>query len=282
MPIQLSSVLAAHERGTGEFWVKAVDLGEMTDSGCPLAVLDDFRVRGEPFPPHPHAGFSAVTYVFEDSRSGLRSRDSLGDDIVVGPGGIVWTEAGSGVVHHEIPADSARELHGLQIFVNLSTKNKLTAPRMLRLSSNEVPEWHSDARDRVRVAVGSFQGVSSPLVPTEPFTILDVELHRAITFDVPDNHYTLVYVLTGGILVRADGAQQRVTNGHAIALYGGSGRVTFNPFQQAHFVILSGAAIREPLVLEGPFIMNERSQIEDAAKRFRDGTMGHLEPLAES
>lgn len=282
MPIELSRVLTAHARGSRAFSLKAIDLGELGRPDCPITVLDDFRVRGEPFPPHPHAGFSAVTYVFEDSPSGLRSRDSLGHDIIVGPGGIVWTEAASGMIHHEIPADANRELHGLQIFVNLSSRNKLAAPRMLRLSSNEVPEWHSDARDRVRVAVGSFQGVSSPLVPTEPFTILDVELHRAITFDVPDNHYALVYVLTGGILVRTDGAQQRVTDGHALALYGGSGRVTFNPFQPAHFVILSGAAIREPLVVAGPFIMNERSQIEDAVTRFRGGTMGHLEPLAEN
>ena len=57
---------------------------------------DEFRVTGRPFPPHPHAGFSAVTYVLEDSEGKLRSRDSLGNDLVTGPGGIVWTQAGSG------------------------------------------------------------------------------------------------------------------------------------------------------------------------------------------
>jgi redox-sensitive bicupin YhaK (pirin superfamily) len=62
--------------------------------------------------------------VFEDSKAALRSRDSLGEDVVVGPGGIVWTEAGRGVMHEELPA-SDDELHGLQIFVNLSAKNKL-------------------------------------------------------------------------------------------------------------------------------------------------------------
>jgi redox-sensitive bicupin YhaK (pirin superfamily) len=276
MSIRFSSVLVAHERGSRAFALKAIDLRELDEPGCPITVLDDFRVRGEPFPPHPHAGFSAVTYVFEDSATGLRSRDSLGDDIVVGPGGIVWTEAGSGVVHHEIPADTNRELHGVQIFVNLSAKNKLSAPRMLRLASNEVPEWRSDAGDHVRVAVGSFEGVSSPLVPTEPFTLLDVRLRRAISFDVPHNHYALVYVLTRSILVRADGNQQKVEDGHAIALYGGSGRVTLNPFEPAHVLILSGAAIHEPVLVDGPFIMNERSQIDAAYERYRRGDMGHL------
>jgi redox-sensitive bicupin YhaK (pirin superfamily) len=94
----------------------------------PLAVLDDFRVGGLPFSPHPHAGFAAVTYVLEDSPGGVRSRASSGIDLVVGPGGIVWTHAGSGVVHEEIPAVPGRELHGLRLFVNLSSKHKLTPP----------------------------------------------------------------------------------------------------------------------------------------------------------
>jgi redox-sensitive bicupin YhaK (pirin superfamily) len=84
---------------------------------------DEFRVTGRPFPPHPHAGFSAVTYVLEDSEGKLRSRDSLGNDLVTGPGGIVWTQAGSGLIHEELPADSNRELHAVQVFVNLSSRN---------------------------------------------------------------------------------------------------------------------------------------------------------------
>lgn len=108
----------------------------MHEPDCPIAVLDDFRVRGEPFPPLPHAGFSAVAYVFEDSQSGLRSRDSLGDDVVIGPAGIVWTQAGSGVIHHEIPASDG-DLHVLQLFVNLSAKNKLIAPQMLKPENDD-------------------------------------------------------------------------------------------------------------------------------------------------
>jgi redox-sensitive bicupin YhaK (pirin superfamily) len=58
----------------------------------------------------------------------------------------------------------------------------------------------------VRVAVGSFQGVSSPLVPADPLDLLDVELRQGISFDLPNAHYALVYVLKGGIRVRVDRA----------------------------------------------------------------------------
>ncbi len=184
MSIQFSPIVAASERGSGSFVVKAIDLSALGDLGLPVTVLDDFRVRGRPFAPHPHAGFSAVTYVFEDSPGSLRSRDSLGNDVVVGPGGIVWTQASSGMLHHEVPAETGRELHGLQLFVNLSARNKLVTPQMLCLSGSNVPEWQNDAGDRVRVVVGSFADVSSPLIPAEPFTLLDVALRREISFNL--------------------------------------------------------------------------------------------------
>ncbi len=173
MSIQFSPVIAAQKRGGDAFAVKVFDLDELRGAASPVTVLDDFRVRGQPFPPHPHAGFSAVTYVFEDSHGALRSRDSLGNDVVGGPGGVVWTLAGSGVIHHEVPAQDDRELHGLQLFVNLSAENKLATPRMLTLAKGDAPEWQNEAGDCVRVVVGSYGGVASPLALVEPFDLLE-------------------------------------------------------------------------------------------------------------
>jgi len=280
MSIQFSPVIAAQPRPLPGFTsLLYVNLDELGVAASPVAVLDDFRVPGLPFSPHPHAGFAAVTYVFEDSPGAVRSRASSGADLVVGPGGIVWTHAGSGVVHEEVPAEPGRELHGVQIFVNLSAKNKLTPARVLYLEPGEVPEWHSDAGDRVRVVVGSYEGVSSPLVPVEPFTLLDAKLRQEISIDLHAAHNAVVYVRTGYVVVRADGHQEKVEGGHAIALSGSGGRVTFEALPPSHFLILSGAAIGEPVVVEGPFIMNEPSQIEAATARYRTGAMGRLAPV---
>jgi redox-sensitive bicupin YhaK (pirin superfamily) len=267
------------------FSIQSIDLQELGQRASPVIVLDDFRVSGRPFPPHPHAGFSAITYVFEDSKGTLRSRTSLGNDVVVGPGGIIWTQAGSGVIHEELPADPDRELHGLQIFVNLSSKNKLAMPQVFQLEKSEAPEWCSDAGDRVRVVVGSLEGVSSPLVPSEPFTLLDVELRREVSFDLQNGHNALVYVLEGGVIVRADGREQKVEGEHAMAIHssngGSDGRVTFEAVHPPHFLILSGAEIGEPVLVHGPLIMNERSQIEAAFARYRAGEMGYLAALSD-
>ncbi len=282
MSIHFSPVIAAKPRSLPGFSsLLYVDLDALGVAASPLAVLDDFRVPGLPFSPHPRAGFAAVTYVLEDSPGDLRSRASSGADLTVGPGGIVWTHAGSGVVHEEIPAVPGRELHGVQIFVNLSAKNKLTAPQVLHLDPGQVPQWHCGAGDRVRVVVGSFDGLSSPLVPAEPFTLLDVRLQREISFNLPAGHNAVVYILTGYVVVRADGHQEKVDGGHALA-FRGNGRVTFEALPPSHFLLLSGTEIGEPVVAEGPFIMNEPSQIEAAAARFRAGAMGQLAPLSDS
>ena len=282
MPIQFSRPVAARQRALPGFSsLLYVDLEELGVAGSPLAVLDDFRAPGLPFSPHPHAGFAAVTYVFEDSPGDLRSRASLGADLTVGQGGIVWTEAGSGVVHEEIPAMTGRELHGVQLFVNRSARNKLIPPQVLHLDPGDVPEWRSGEGDRVRVVAGSFEGVSSPLDPAEPFTLLDAWLRGEIPVDLPDAHTMIVYVLTGSVAVRADGRQEKAAGGQALALTGrrGGGEVRLEAGQPAHLLVLSGAEIREPVVTAGPFIMNEPSQIESAAARYQRGEMGHLAPL---
>ncbi len=123
-------------------------------------------------------------------------------------------------------------------------------PQVLSLQPGQVPLWHSDTGERVRVVTGSFAGVSSPLVPAEPFTLLYARLRRDITFDLPAAHNAVVYVLSGNVVVRAGGHAEKVDAGHALALRGG-GRVTLEAAaQQAH--LLSGAEIREPVVMEGP------------------------------
>jgi len=281
MTIAFSSVIASRPRSIGDiFSVRSLDLREMESLASPIIVLDNFRVSGQPFGPHPHAGFSAVTYVFEDSPGSLRSRDSLGNDIVVGPGGIVWTQAGSGVMHEELPAEADRELHGLQVFVNLSAKNKLAKPQVLMLNSVDVPEWESDAGERVKVVVGTFDGVSSSLAPIEAFSLLDIHLQREVTFSLENGNNAIVYVITGSVRAHADGGECRLDTERAVALRG-EGRVTLRASESAHVVVLSGTDIQEPVVSHGAFIMNDRSQIEAAVKRYNAGDMGHLAPLSE-
>lgn len=280
MTIQISVPTPTRPHGSGgNFAVKSLDFAAFGGLVSPVALLDDFRVSGHPFGPHPHAGFSQITYVFEDSHGALHSRDSLGNDLVVGPGGIVWTQAGSGMMHQEVPADPVRELHGLQVFVNMGAKNKFVPPRVLHLAPENVPEWRSERGDRVRVVTGSFGGVSSPLAPVEPFDFFDVTLCRQLSYDLTDAWNAIIYVLEGEVTVGGDGRERVLGADHAIAITGGGGQVTLATAAPAHLLFLSGHEIDEPIVAQGPFIMNTKAQIDDAFARYRAGAMGRLAPL---
>jgi len=282
MSIRFSPVIDTRPRPIPGFSaLQYVDLKVLGVHASPLAVLDDFRVQERPFSPHAHAGFAAVTYVFEDSTGAVRSRTSTGADLVVGAGGIVWTQAGRGIIHEEVPAKRGQELHGLQLFVNLTSKNKLSAPHVLSLEGGDVPVWRNDTDDRVRVVVGSFQGVSSPLLPDEPFTMLDARIHRQIPYRIGAAQNTVLYVLDGTLLIRGGEELETVSSGQVVAVSDNGATVSLEALRPSHVLVLSGTQIDEPVVEEGPFIMNDRSQIEAAMARYRSGEMGGLSPIEQ-
>lgn len=259
------------------FSVQSFVLHERGLASSPILNFDDFRVGERAFGPHPHAGFSAVTYLFEDSEGAARSRDSLGNDIVVGPGGIVWTQAGRGVMHHELPADPARSLHGAQIFVNLSAARKTIVPSVMWLDGKDVPRWQNGRGDQIRVVVGRYGEVASALVPAEPFTLLDVALRKGVDMPLMAGQFGLFYAQSGEVGLRADGgdAVVELQAGEAAAVRGG-GILQLQGRPGGRVLVLAAKEIHEPVVARGPFIMNNADQIVAAVRRFEAGEMGRL------
>jgi len=275
MSIQISSPLSAQSRGDARFSVRSFNLYSPADEQSPLLMLDEFRVRGHRFPAHPHAGFSAVTYVFEDSASSLRVLDSTGNDIQIGAGGIVWTQAGSGILHQELPVSGEHELHGIQFFVNLRSTNKQLAPQTWWLDGNAMPVWRNTKGDSVRVAVGQYQKLASPLRPAEPFTMLDMDVHSELDVHVPSDHHGFVYVQSGRIGLHNGADAVSLLAGQGAHLVG-AGHIRIATDSRARAVFLCGQTIHETVVMLGPFVMNSQQQIETAIQRYHSGRMGQM------
>jgi redox-sensitive bicupin YhaK (pirin superfamily) len=241
----------------------------------PFISIDHFRMSAPTFPPHPHAGFSAVTYMLPDSQGAFVNRDSLGDQSLIEPGALHWTQAARGMMHEEVPQQSGTECHGLQIFVNLRSADKHKTPHAFHVASDQVPVFENDGV-RVRVLAGEFAAKASPLTSLlTPVSLFDVSLVDGKSVEIPfaSSHNVFVLVLGG---VAQIGANQVVANsavgfnrdGDAIVLTGSKGG--------AHIVVAAGNPISEPLVFGGPFAMNTRAEVVDAQQRFQRGEMGRL------
>jgi redox-sensitive bicupin YhaK (pirin superfamily) len=241
----------------------------------PVVLVDHFRMNQPTFAPHPHAGFSAVTYLFEDSDDGFINRDSLGYEGPIEPGALHWTQAGSGVLHEEIPRLAGRVSHGLQIFVNSSAVHKGTAPAVFHLGAAEIPVVAVPGGGRVRVVLGDFGGAASRIGAHTPLSLLDVELPPGAVLEVPvlGGERAVAVVARGslhGVAQTSPHALRFADDGDALHLQAGP--------QGVHLVVLAGTPIGEPIVPKGPFIGTSAADVSEMIHRFQSGAMGTLAP----
>lgn len=244
----------------------------------PFLNLDDFHMSAPTFRPHPHAGFSAVTYLFEDSAGAFQNRDSRGNDQRIDPGALHWTEAASGVVHEEVPIVPGQDTHGLQMFVNLPVERHVAPPRALHLDPPAVPEHRPAAGVRVRVLAGAVGGVVSPLDVTPAVTFLDVHLGPHATFELPAARGQTAF----GLAVAGAGhaGVDAPLAAHAAVLFddeAGHLRLTAGAAGLQALVGV-GTPLRQPVLWRGPFALSTREALEDAQRRYTLGRMGQLAP----
>lgn len=273
-PVTSRTVLRPHESAPGfvedtAFHGGAVELD-------PFLALTDFHMTQPTFAPHPHAGFSAVTYMFRDSAGSFRNRDSLGDESLIEPGALHWTQAGAGMMHEEIPIEPGLDCHGLQLFVNLRSDHKLAPPQPFHISAADVPVVDAATGVTVHVVVGSLGDVASPLTGLlTPVQLYDVDLVGGATVDLPvdPTHRVVLLVVAGSVSVDATTLPT-----HAVAsLRGETDTLSITAGSDgATVLVLAGAPIDEPVVFGGSFCMNTPAQIEDAQRRYRAGQMGSL------
>jgi len=243
----------------------------------PVLSIDHFWMRGAVFAPHPHAGFSAVTYLFEDSEGDFIDRDSLGNHVIAKPGSLLWTVAGKGVIHDEYPRQEGKLCHGLQIFVNLPASQKAQAPRLEFVDGPDVPIFERPGV-RARVLAGHLGDAASTVKTPIDIAFLDVKLapDTGFQYELARDRNAFIYVIEGEVLVGDDGrriatlgAASFAPDGDAIFLRAGA--------TGARVVMFAARPLREPVVAHGPFIMTNDEQVARAIDDYRAGRMGSLQ-----
>jgi len=264
----------------------AVDL-HVTD---PFLLLDQLgpveygpgEAKGAPW--HPHRGFETVTYVLDGE---ISHHDSNGGGGIIAEGDTQWMTAGAGILHDEVPSERVlREggpAHGVQLWVNLPARLKLTPPRYQAITGGQLTLLTSDDGGAlVRLIAGELGGHSAPGVTHTPITYAHVTLSPDARLVVPWNpeYNALAYVLLGQGFV---GADERPVGDHELAVLGAGDAVALRaaarqsgPSATLEVLLLGGLPIREPIAHYGPFVMNTRAEILQAVDDYQAGRLGTI------
>lgn len=269
-----------HDNGTN-FSVKRLELEKFEGFQSAIKGLDHFYMTGPTFAPHPHAGFSAISYLFEDSEGKLRNRDSLGNDFIAKAGELIWSQAGNGIIHDELPEYVGKTVHGIQLFINLSSKHKHIPPQVFHLKNEEIPTAKNQDNTSVRILSGEYQEVKSPIQPAEDVDFFDIHLERKMTYTVQENWNVTVYVLSGALEIKSKKNTQTITlnNDQAICIQTIDEEVKLefvSTQSPAQLLLIASPSQSEPIAIYGPFIMNSEAELKDAYDRYRFGQMGKL------
>ena len=244
----------------------------------PFMGIDHAWMGAPTFPPHPHAGFSAVTYLFPDSETGIANRDSRGNRTLIAPGGLHWTAAGSGVVHEENPAVPGRTTHLLQIFVNLPQDRQNAAPFALTLAPQGVPVVQRPSA-QVRVPLGSFGGLHSPLAPPTAVTLLDITLEAgaALELPVPAGQRAFFMPISGSAALDGQGFGLDDLGAPILPVYAEARTHTLAaPAARAQVAVFIGAPLRQAIFSNGPMAFASQQDLIAATAAYHRGDMGKL------
>jgi len=255
----------------------ALRLGSLAigGEGDPVINVDHFRMAGPTFPPHAHAGFSAITYMLPESVGAMRNRDSRGDVSLIPPGGLHWTAAGSGIVHEEVPDRAGETIEGFQIFVRQPIAQETAAPAIHHVEPHAVPVVRFDGGE-IRVLAGRAGDAAAPFTPPSPLCLLDIALDPGAPFawsPDPGIATCALYLFAG----RLDIDGTAVAAPALILFARGQAAIEFDARDRARFLLLAGAPLDAPSVSNGPFVLSSQAALNDAVQRYRSGAMGRLD-----
>lgn len=228
----------------------------------------DFNV-----PPHPHRGFSPVTFIYEGA---VQHTDSLGNDHVIGDNEVQWINAGRGIIHGEKVgkefAEKGGRFQGIQLWINTPKANKMDPPAYQPITKKEIVLVQEPGVE-LRIVSGTYNGKKGP-AKSDVFTaMLRMKAGADHSFSFPVSNNVAFYVLEGELQVNEDHfARQH----QLITFKNTEGEILLKAKSDAKLLLMAGEPINEPMVSHGPFVMNSETEILEAMRDYQQGKMGFL------
>lgn len=225
---------------------------------------------------HPHRGFETVTLAISGK---VEHHDNKGNHGIIGPGDIQWMTAGSGILHKEYHekeyAQKGRTFHMIQLWVNLPQKYKMVEPKYQSLLNENMGKFSlQDNMGEVTVYAGQVQGVKGPVKTFSPINLYKVTLKKngTIKLNEPADFNTGALVINGSVKINDN---QILEQGSFILFENKEGNIKLEGISdEVSLIFLSGEPLNEPVVAQGPFVMNTEEEIIQANLDFYTGLFG--------
>jgi quercetin 2,3-dioxygenase len=278
--------IATVKRGTTEHWV---------GDGFPVNTLFSYSTQGEDISPfllldyagpaefkpsdrprgvgqHPHRGFETVTIVYQGE---VEHRDNAGNAGKIGPGDVQWMTAARGILHEEMHGRDFTKQGGtlemIQLWVNLPAKDKMTAPHYQEILDKQIPVVKLDNNSgTIRIIAGEYAGTKGAAKTFTPINLWDMRINAGhkVDLQLQAGFTTLLLGLHGTVLVNGT----ELINGKQLAIFEREGdHISLATTGDTDVLVLNGDPIDEPIVGQGPFVMNTQDEIDQAMADYRAG-----------
>jgi redox-sensitive bicupin YhaK (pirin superfamily) len=271
----------------GEFIIHRILPNRYADAVGPFVFLDHIAptkyAANEPIQKnengaHPHRGIATLTYLLKGEEEHFDSKGNYGK---VNSGGIQWMKAGNGIIHdgnfNVDPQTNDLLTHGFQFWINLPSKNKAEPPQHLAIQANEVPQQElSDKKGWIKVIVGEYENLVSNIPNYSRQFLYHIHLDAGKQFSIiTENGLEYAAFLPVNNAVINDTEYEA---GEFIEFdrNGGTIEINNNSETAIDIILFGGEKYTEPIVAQGPFVMNTQLEIADAYRDFHAGKYGKI------
>ncbi|HHW32194.1 MAG TPA: pirin family protein [Clostridiaceae bacterium] len=236
----------------------------------PILLLDSFDSTNpndykEGFPMHPHRGIETISYVY---RGFMTHKDSLGNEETIGDGEVQWMTAGSGIMHEEkLPA--AERLLGVQLWLNLPSKDKLASPAYHSIKNSDIEElffhW-----GKLRLLAGEFEGKKGYSGKYLPLNYYDLHINpkQAVMINTEIESSVMVFTLLGEAYIGGELVKEKT----AVKLSFGDHVEIKAADKKSQVLFISSKRLGEPVAWGGPIVMNTKEELKKAFDDLKKGT----------
>lgn len=227
---------------------------------------------------HPHRGFETVTIAYKGK---VAHHDSTGNSGVIAEGDVQWMTAASGILHKEFHEEGFSKAGGdfqmVQLWVNLPAKDKMSKPGYQAITNDQINKYQlPDGAGVIEVIAGQYKTTQGTAKTFTPIHLQNAKLQAGgiADFSFPSNYTTALLVIEGSIKVNHT---EKVDTSHFVLFDNDGEDFTIEALENTTILVLSGEQINEPIVAQGPFVMNTRTELVQAFQDYNLGKFGYLE-----